>query len=1061
MGVVRAMISGSAALLLLAAPLADAQPTPGAALYAGLHWRQIGPFRGGWATMVEGVPRKPDTFYFGGAGGGVWKTEDAGRTWHPLFEHGPAAAVGALAVAPSNPNVIYVGTGQAAPRYDVGAGLGVFRSTDGGADWVPLGLGNTRHIGRIWVDPKNPNVVLVGAQGHFFGPSPDRGLYRSTDGGKTWSHVLKINDWTGVVDIASDPKKPKIVFAAAWEAHQYPWLSYFSPIVGPGSAIYKSTDGGVRWHRLSGGGWPKTALGRIGLAVTHTVKGTRVYASVDSKQAGGLYRSDDGGAHWLHVNDAKAVATWYFSRLAVAPNDPGVVYTVGQSIHRCTQGGKTCEIIKGAPGGDDYHQVWINPLHPDHMITGSDQGAVVSVNGGATWSSWYNQPTGQFYHLAADDRFPYWIYSGQQDSGTVAIASRSDYGELTLRDWHPVGGDERDYDIPDPSDPMIVYGSGLGGRVSKWDGRTGQVEDVSPWPQENYGKRPTLTKYHFMWMTPLEGSRTGPAAIYLGAQVLFRSQDRGKSWQAVSGDLTGKTADAKNCDGDVTPIEAKTCGYGVISAIAPSPRHADEIWIGTDDGLIQLTRDGGAHWSDVTPPAIPLWAKVYAVDVSTIEDGVAYAAVDTHRIDDFEPHVLRTHDYGQTWQEVDTGLPRDHFVSVVRADPVKPGLLYAGTDEGVFVSFDDGGRWQPLQQDLPTAWVTDLLVRGDDLIAATEGRAIWVLDDVEPLREIAEGMAEEPAHLFKPESAWRVHPDNNKDTPLPPETPAGENPPAGAVIDYWLGTAGPVTLEIRDAAGGAVRQFSSAQQPSVSRAERYFAEAWIHPPEALAATPGMHRFVWNLRYERPDAVRYGYSIAAVRGRGTPVNPDGPFVLPGDYTVTLQAGGKSYTTLLHVGEDPRITASLADLAASLVLSQKIGAALAQATSGYREQTAIRKQLDARFPKGGSKSDAGLRALADRLREKPAAGSPTFESAAGMLTAIENALESADAPPTEAQQQTVTDAMAKLDAARLDWDAAKAGPLADLNAALARAGEAPVAATAADMRRVEAPEPQDLP
>ncbi|MDE2133162.1 MAG: hypothetical protein KGM97_00490 [Alphaproteobacteria bacterium] len=1061
MGVVRAVISGSAAFFLLAAPLADARPTPGAALYAGLHWRQIGPFRGGWATTVAGVPRKPDTFYFGGAGGGVWKTEDAGRTWHPLFEHGPAAAVGALAVAPSNPNVIYVGTGQAAPRYDVGTGLGVFKSTDGGANWVPLGLGNTRHIGRIWVDPKNPNVVLVGAQGHFFGPSPDRGLYRSTDGGKTWSHVLKINDWTGVVDIASDPKNPKIVFAAAWEAHQYPWLSYFSPIVGPGSAIYKSTDGGVRWRRLSGGGWPKAALGRIGLAVIHTAKGTRVYASADSRQAGGLYRSDDGGAHWLHVNDAKAVANWYFSRLAVAPNDPGVVYTVGQSIRRCTQGGKTCEIIKGAPGGDDYHQVWINPLHPDHMITGSDQGAVVSVNGGATWSSWYNQPTGQFYHLAADDRFPYWIYSGQQDSGTVAIASRSDYGELTLRDWHPVGGDERDYDIPDPADPMIVYGSGLGGRVSKWDGRTGQVEDVSPWPQENYGKRPTLTKYHFMWMTPLEGSRTGPAAIYLGAQVLFRSQDRGKSWQAVSGDLTGKTADAKNCDGDVTPIEAKTCGYGVISAIALSPRHADEIWIGTDDGLIQLTRDGGTHWSDVTPPAIPLWAKVYAIDVSTLEDGVAYAAVDAHRIDGFEPHVLRTHDYGQTWQEVDTGLPRDHFVSVVRADLVKPGLLYAGTDAGVFVSFDDGGRWQPLQQDLPTAWVTDLLVHGDDLIAATEGRAIWVLDDVEPLREIAGGMGEEPAHLFKPESAWRVHPDNNKDTPLPPETPAGENPPAGAVIDYWLGTVGPVTLEIRDAAGGAVRHFSSAQQPSVPRAEHYFAEAWTHPPEALAATPGMHRFVWNLRYERPDAVRYGYSIAAVWGRDTPVNPDGPFALPGDYTVTLRAGGKSYTAPLHIGEDPRITASLADLAASLALSQKIGAALTQAASGYREQTAIRKQLDARFPKGGSKSAAGVRALADRLREKPAAGSPTFESAAGMLTDIENALESADAPPTEAQQQTVTDAVAKLGAARHDWDATKAGPLADLNAALARAGEATVAATAADMRRVEAPEPRDLP
>ncbi|HTQ12700.1 MAG TPA: hypothetical protein VMH86_02400 [Rhizomicrobium sp.] len=1033
--------------------------------YGDLHWRQIGPFRGGWATVVEGVPTKPDRFYFGAAGSGIWRTDDAGRTWQPQFEHGPAAAIGALAVAPSNPDVVYIGTGQPEPRYDIAAGLGVFKSTDGGERWIPLGLESTRYIGRIWVDPKNANVVLVGAQGHFFGPSADRGLYRSTDGGKTWSHVLKLDNWTGVVDIASDPTNSKIIFAAAWEAHQYPWLSYFTPVSGPGSAIYKSADGGVTWHRLTGGGWPEGALGRIGLAVTHTGKAARVYATIDSKSSGGMYRSDDGGAHWLKVNDAKAVTNWYFSRIAVAPDDPGVVYTVGQSIRRCTQGGKTCKIIKGAPGGDDYHHIWINPLHPDHMITGSDQGAVISVNGGETWSSWYNEPTGQFYHLAADNRFPYWIYSGQQDSGTVGIASRSDYGQLTLRDWHPVGGEERDYDIPDPEDPLIVYGSGLGGHISKWNGHTGQVADVTPWPESNYGKRPTTTKYRYMWMTPLEGSRKGPASLFLGAQVLFRTQDQGNSWQVISGDLTGKTTDAKNCDGDVSLKEAKPCGYGVISAIAPSPRHADEIWVGADDGLIHLTRDNGAHWSDITPPNVALWAKIASLDVSDLSDGVAYAAVDGHRIDDFQPHVLRTNDYGKSWQEIDNGLPRDHFVGVVRADPAQSGLLYAGTDEGVFVSFDDGVHWQPLQQNLPTAWVTDLLVHDGDLIAATEGRAIWVMDDVAPLRQIAAGVtAPATAYLFKPSDAWRVHPDNNKDTPLPPETPAGENPPAGAIIDYWLGAdvSGPVTLEIRDGDGHVVRRFSSAEKVEQPDAERYFAQAWINPPQSLSAEAGMHRFIWNLHYARPQALQYGYSIAAVWKHGTPIEPEGPYALPGDYTVVLDVGGQHFTAPLHVNEDPRVTASADDLKASLALSQKIDAALVEASAGYRERSAIIKLIAARFPKSGDKHDAATRALADHLREEPATGHPTFESGASALTNIETALESADVAPTPVQQQWVLDALAKLDQAKSDWAAAKAGPLAELNTALARAGEKPIAVSAADLRKVDSPDPgEDLP
>jgi photosystem II stability/assembly factor-like uncharacterized protein len=1048
---------------ILAGTVSAASQTPiSGGLFQELHWRQLGPFRGGWATVVDGVPAKPNTFYFGAAGGGVWKTDDAGGTWAPFFQSGPAASIGALTVAPSNPNVVYIGTGQPEPRYDVAAGLGIFKSIDGGAHWSSLGLANTRYIGRIWVDPKNPDAVIVGAQGHFFGPSSDRGVYRSVDGGKSWSHVLKIDNWTGVCDVASDPRNPRLIFAAAWEAHQYPWLSYFNPPIGPGSAIYKSADEGKTWQRLSGGGWPKIPIGRIGLAVTHLAKGTRIYASVDSKTAGGLYRSDDGGAHWTLVNSSKAVASMYFSRLTVAPNNPDIVYEVGQSIRRCVRGGTECEIFKGAPGGDDYHHIWINPQQPDHLITGSDQGAVVSVNAGATWSSWYNQPTGQFYHLETDNRFPYWIYSGQQDSGTVAIASRSDYGQLTFRDWHPVGGEERDYDVPDPADPDIVYASGLGGRVTKWDGRTGQVSDVTPWPESNYGKRPTLTKYHYMWVTPLVPSRIGTPAIYLGGQVVFRSPDQGESWKVISGDLTGKRADAKNCEGDVLLADAKTCGYGSISSIAPSPRDAQEIWVGTDSGLIQLTRDGGSHWTSITPPAVAAWAKVSTLDVSVSQAGVAYAAIDGHRIDDFQPHVLVTHDYGRTWREIDAGLPRDHFVSVVRSDPKTAGLLYAGTDNGVFVSFDDGGRWQPIQFNLPNAWVMDLAIHGDDLIAATQGRSIWVLDDVAPLREISSTNFE-AAHLFTPAQAWRVHPNNNQDTPLPPETPVGENPPRGAMIDYWLNanTHGAAMLEIFDATGQLVRRFSSADVATSPPAERYFAKAWTKPPETLAATPGLHRFVWNLRYERPDAAELSYSIAAVWGRSTPIEPQGAWVLPGTYTVALTANGKRYTAPLTVTEDPRLIVSFEDLRASLALSQRIGPALADAALGYREQRALNEVLDKRFPES-AKLHETIRKLLESLRARTADGLPSFESVSEALAGVERALEAADVAPTAAQQQFVTDTLAKLALVQREWDRRKTGSLADLNAELARTSEQPVVIPVRDKLSAEQPEEgEDLP
>lgn len=1046
------------AVLLGCSQLAEADTTAS----GSLAWRLIGPFRGGWATVVEGVPAKPDTFYFGAAGGGVWRTEDAGRTWVSLFDGGGAASIGALAVSASDPNVIYVGTGQAETRYDVAAGAGVFKSEDGGRSWKAAGFGDSRHIGKIWIDPKNPDLVLVGVQGHFFGPSATRGVYRSTDGGKSWSQALKPdNNWTGVTDIAGDPGDPQVLFASTWEAHQFPWQSYFTPTVGKGSGVYKSTDEGATWKRLSGNGWPGGALGRIGLAVAHTAKGARVYASVDSKSSGGLYRSDDAGLHWLLVNKERAFTSSYASRLTVEPDDPDTVFTVGQSIRRCANGGAACEIVKGAPGGDDYHHIWINPLHPDHIITGSDQGAVVSVNGWKTWSSWYNQPTGQFYHLSTDNHFPYWVYSGQQDSGTVAIASRSDYGAITWRDWHPVGGDERDYDVPDPRDPDIVYDSGLGGHVARFDGHTGQIENIAPWPVSSYGKRPTLTRYHYLWATPLTASRSGPFVLYFGSQFLFRTLDGGRHWTHASGDLTGKLANAQNCSGDSLSLDqAKACGYGAISAIAPSPRSASEIWAGTDDGLVWMTRDGGKHWSDITPHGLALWAKVACIDVSPLAAGTAYAAIDMHRLDDFTPHILVTRDYGKTWTAISGNLSRDHFVSVVRADPVKAGLLFAGTDAGAFVTFDDGAHWSRLGEKLPTAWVTDLLVHGDDLLAVTEGRAIWSLDDIAPLRE-AMGTGEN-AHLFHPALAFRVHANNNNDTPLPPETPMSPNPPQGATIDYWLArkASGPVVLEICDAGGALVRRFASDATPGRPNAKRYFAAAWLEPPQSLSAAAGFHRFVWNLRYERPPAAKFGYSIAAVWGAGTPIVPEGPFVLPGTYQVVLSVDGRTFTAPLTVREDPRMKVSIGDLKASLDLSRNIASALARTRAGVAEQQTVKKQIDALLPNKGARGP--LQTLAEPFRKKSAPGDVTFESVDGILTGIESDLEGADTAPTESQRAVIADTLAKLGDVEKKWTALKSGPLATLNAALVRAHHKAIVIPPAGALKVE-PEDEgaDLP
>ncbi len=993
------------ALLALALSCLAAQPAAAAhvpeAAFGALHWRLVGPFRAGWSTCAEGVPGTPGTFYFGAADGGVWKTSDDGRTWTSLFDHQAVASVGALALAPSDPSVIYVGTGQVAPRWDLTSGDGVYRSDDGGATWSHLGLADSRHIGRILVDPQDPDTVLVAAQGHFFGPNEERGVFRSTDGGTTWTKVLYRDADTGAVDLARSPDHPDTVYAALWEVRRYPWQAYFTPADGPGSGIYRSSDGGATWAPVGGAGLPAGPLGRIGLAVAPGTAGRRVYAVVAARNDGGLYRSDDGGATWSRTN-GEDVADWYFARLTTDPKDPDTIWVLGRSLLRSTDGGATLSIFRGSPGGDDYHFLWIDPKAPHRMILATDQGTTVSVDGGATWSSWYNQPTGQFYHLATDDRFPYWIYSGQQDSGTAAAASRSDYGQLSFRDWHPVGGDERDYDLPFPGDPGVVYGSGLGGRLSRWDAATGQVQNVSPWPVSTYGARPTTVRYRYTWITPIALSPLPPHALYQGAQVLFRSTDGGKSWKVASPDLTGAvperahTVKAPECAGDVPIERATACGYGVIMTIAPSPVEEGVIWVGTDNGRIQLTRDDGAHWQNVTPPAIGDWSRISQIDASPTDPATAYAAVDRHRLDDPAPYAYRTHDFGATWQPVTSGLPAAGWVSVIRQDPAAPDLLYAGTSRGVFVSFDDGDRWQPLQLDLPTSGVNDLTVHDRDLVAATEGRALWVLDDVTPLRYLArhpEATAQGAAdpYLVPPAPAVRLRVNNNKDTPLPAEEPTTPNPPAGAVLDYYLPTpvSDPVTLDILDAEGRVIRTFRSDEVPERPAAEQYFTDDWLEPLAALPATPGHDRFVWDLRYPRPPAIRYDYSIAAVPDVGSPALPQGAFVLPGRYQVRLTVGETTLTQPLEVRLDPRLDTSGADLEALLDLQRRIGGALGRVRAAY-EAT------------GKDATTAGAQARRSELR-----------TISGVLATLETDLESADRAPTEPQETMFEEYRGKLE------------------------------------------------
>ena len=1001
--------------------------------YSAMQWRCIGPHRGGRVLAVSGVRGEPDTFYFGAVAGGVWKTTDAGHTWKPIFDGQPVASIGALAVSTSEPNVIYVGTGEADMRSDISYGAGMYKSVDAGTSWSYIGLSDTRQIGRVLIDPKNSDIVLVAALGHGFGPNAERGVYRTTDGGRTWTQVLSKDENTGAIDLAFDPDNSRTVYASLWNVRRPPYNTY-APITGPGGGIYKSTDGGGNWKEISGHGLPTSKLGRIGLDVAAGQHGKRVYALIDAGTSSGLFRSDNAGEDWtLMSTDARILSRgWYFGEVRSDPRNPDLVYVSNVSLYRSTHGGKTFKAVRGAPGGDDYHSLWIDPENPQRMISGVDQGTIVTLNRGVTWSTWYNQPTAQFYHVAVDNQFPYWVYGAQQDSGTAAVVSRSDYGQITYRDWHPIGAGESGYILPDPVNPQIVYGGSTGGDLYRFDTKTGQVEDVSPTPAEIGMK----VRQRYPWTTPLAFSFQAPHALYQSSQFLMKTVDDGKSWKVVSPDLT------------LRPGEKEEGAQGVIYTIAPSPVAAGTIWVGTDNGLVQLTQDDGLVWSEVTPPGLPPWSMMSLIDASPHDAASAFVAIDRHQMDDITPHIYRTHDFGKTWTKITSGIPANAYVHAVREDPIRKGLLFAGTELGVYVSFNDGERWQPLQLNLPVTAVRDLVVKGNDLVVATHGRSFWILDDISPLRELNSTVVSTGSYLFRPATAIRLRKNEARDTPLEPETPVGKNPPAGAIIDFSLQSipAGEVTLEIIDSTGAVVRKYSSSDAPGKIDETQQFPTYWFNPPPPLSKHLGLNRFVWDLRYERPRAMRYGYSIAAAFGEDAIMQPEGPLVLPGTYQVQLSVDGKTYTAPLEVKMDPRVRTSLIALRQQLMLETQIRQAMWNSHQIVQEIRDLRTQLNDLQTK--LKTDASAKPVLDAVaaldkkaaelvaveQTYPPVGIVSAASLNGALGSLIVLVDSADAAPT-AQAASAFATYQKLLALELGkWAALEKNDIPALNALL---------------------------
>jgi len=1019
-----------------------------------LRWRNIGPYRGGRTRAICGVPSQPNVFYMAPVNGGVFKSIDYGRTWQPIFDDQPTASIGAIAVSPSNPNVIYVGSGEGLHRPDLSVGNGVYKSTDAGKTWMHLGLRDGQQIPQLAVDPKNAERVFVAVAGHPYGPNEDRGIYRSIDGGKTFEKVLYRDENVGASDVQIDPNNPAIVYAALWESREGPWEN--GVFNGNGGGIFKSVDGGKTWRQLTKG-LPDNIV-QASLAIAPSAPKT-LFAAVRTKTIGKLYRSDDGGETWRGTTDDPRPGLGIGGAggdvpvVRFDPKDPQIVYSTSIVCWKSTDGGKTWDGWRGAPGGDDYQNIWINPNNPDIILLGSDQGAIVTVNGGKSWSSWYNQSTAQLYHVSADNLFPYRLYSGQQESGSVGIKSRGDQGRITFRDWRPVAAEEYGYVVADPLDPDII----IGGKLTRFDRRTGQAQNILPVPVSTEDFRMLRTE-------PVVFSPFDPRLLFFAGNTLWQTRDRGDHWEKISPDLSRPNYELPASIGKYKEDAAKQAHRrGVIYTVAPSPLDANRIWCGTDDGLIHLTTDGGKTWSNVTPPSISAWQKISLIEAGHFDANTAYAAVNALRMDDLRPHIFATHDSGKTWTEIVNGIPAGQIINAVREDPERKGLLFAGAEKGVYVSFDDGANWESLRLNLPATSVRDLIVKNDDLVVATHGRGFWILDNITPLRQLdgpeggpaptssrTDGAGAPPRRsnimLFKPQTALRVRANLNTDTPLPPDEPAGENPPDGAMIDYFLSknASGPVTIEIKDGKGQLVRKYSSADAPVQANPKRLrIPSYWIRPPQSVSMKAGMHRFLWDMHYTPVPNVEPEFPMTATY-RNTAPRTTSPWVAPGDYTVALTVNGKTFTQSLTVVMDPRVKASAADLQEQFDLSWRLYqlwlklAPMGEKFDDIAEQLTKLKARAAEQPDLTQKLEAFVQTLMKFGPPHPRPGALPSLFVLDSTTQLFNEIEVADAAPTAATKAAVAALETKVGPMIDVWQKLLESDLPALNQQLKQAG-----------------------
>jgi photosystem II stability/assembly factor-like uncharacterized protein len=998
-----------------------------------LRWRNIGPYRGGRTRAICGVPSQPSVFYMAPVNGGVFKSIDYGRTWKPIFDDQPTASVGAIAVSISNPNIIYVGSGEGLHRPDLSVGDGVYKSTDAGKTWTHLGLRDGQQIPQLAVDPKNPDRIFVAVAGHPYGPNEERGVYRSVNGGKTFEKVLHRDENVGASDVQIDPSNPTTVYAALWESREGPWEN--GVFNGNGGGIFKSLDGGKTWRQLTKG-LPDNVV-QANLAIATSAPKT-LFAAVRTKTISKLYGSDDGGETWHGTTDdprpGLGIGGGDLPVVRFDPKNPQIVYSASIVCWKSTDGGKTWDGWRGAPGGDDYQNIWINPNNPEIILLGSDQGAIVTVNGGKSWSSWYNQSTAQLYHVSADDSFPYRLYSGQQESGSVGIESRGDQGEITFRDWKPAAAEEYGYVVADPLDPYLI----IGGKLTRFDRRTGQAQNILPVPVQTEDFRMLRTE-------PVVFSPLDPHLLFFAGNTLWQTRDRGDHWEKISPDLSRPNYELPASIGKYKEDATKQAHRrGVIYTVGPSAFDANRIWVGTDDGLIHLTTDSGKTWSNVTPPNISAWQKISLIEAGHFDANTAYAAVNTLRIDDLRPHIFATHDRGKTWTEIVNGIPAGQIVNAVREDPQRKGLLFAGTEKGVYVSFDNGANWESLRLNLPASSVRDLIVKNDDLVVATHGRGFWILDNITPLRQLTRNSLEDL--LFKPQKALRVRANLNTDTPLPPDEPAGENPPDGAMVDYFLSknANGPVTIEIKDRKGQLLRKYSSADAPAQANPKRLrIPSYWIRPPQSVSTKAGMHRFLWDMHYTPIAGVEPEFPISATY-RNTSPAATSPWALPADYTVTLTVDGKTFTQPLTVAMDPRVKASAAELQEQFDLSWRLYqlrlqlAPIGEKFDDVAEQLTKLKAQAAERPDVTQKLEAFAQTLMKFGPPHPRPGAPPSLFVLDSTTHLFDDIQGADAAPTAATKAAVADLEAKVGPTMDAWHKLLESDVAALNQQLKQAG-----------------------